>query len=117
MANFFGGLHDHSPSLDSKDILVWVGTKNNVFLVKSFYSSLDNKGADTFPHGIVWNMWAPVRVSFFVWEVTWAKILTQDQLRRRGWKMNKIDATCAKNKKKQVIIFFYIAQKLVFCGN
>ena len=85
--NFFGRLHDHALSLDSDDILVWVDTKNGVFFVKSLYSSLANRGVDPFPHGMVWNSQAPIRVSFFAWEATWAKILMQDQLRKRSWKM------------------------------
>ena len=28
-----------------------------------------------------------MRVSFFAWEATWAKILTLDQLRRKGWRI------------------------------
>ena len=63
--NFFGRLHDHSLSLDSENILVWRDTKNDVFSVKSFYSSLANRGAEPFPHGIVWNSWTSIRVSFF----------------------------------------------------
>ena len=73
--NFFGRLHDHALSLDSDDILVWVDTKNGVFSVKSLYSSLAKRGVDPFSHGIVWNSQAPIRVSFFAWEATWAKIL------------------------------------------
>ncbi|RVW92369.1 hypothetical protein CK203_032468 [Vitis vinifera] len=59
--NFFGRLHDHSLSLDSENILVWRDTKNDVFSVKSFYSSLANRGAEPFPHGIVWNSWTSIR--------------------------------------------------------
>ena len=28
-----------------------------------------------------------MRVSFFAWEVSWTRILTIDQLKRRGWNM------------------------------
>lgn len=57
--------------------MAWVETKNGDFSVKSFYSSLVSRRAKSFPHGRVWNSWAPVRASFFAWEVTYAKILTQ----------------------------------------
>ena len=80
---FFGSLYEHSISLDSKDTIVWLGSKNGNFSVKSYYSFLVNGGATPFPHGIVWNSWASVRVSFFAWEATWARILILDQLRRR----------------------------------
>ncbi|KAL6324547.1 hypothetical protein AAG906_013359 [Vitis piasezkii] len=62
---------------------VWLGSKNGNFSVKSYYSFLVNGGMTPFPHGIVWNSWASVRVSFFAWEATWARILILDQLRRR----------------------------------
>ena len=80
---FFGSLYEHSISLDSKDTIVWLGSKNGNFSVKSYYSFLVNGGTTPFPHDIVWNSWASVRVSFFAWEATWARILILDQLRRR----------------------------------
>ena len=64
--------------------MVWLGLKNDNFSSKSFYSSLASKQAKPFTHDIVWNSWVPMRVSFFAWEATWARILTLDQLKRRG---------------------------------
>ena len=29
----------------------------------------------------------PPRISLFAWEATWAKILTLDQLKKRGWRI------------------------------
>ena len=103
--NFFERLHDLSLSMDSEDLVEWVNTKSGIFSIKS-YSSLASRGADPFPHGIVWNSWAPVRVSFFAWQATWAKIYTLDQLRKIERCL--INATCARKKKKRVIIFFFI---------
>ena len=69
---FFGRLHDYSVALGTDDIMMWVETKINEFLVKFFYSSLASRREEPFPHGTVWNSWALVRVGFFAW----AKILT-----------------------------------------
>ncbi|RVW76218.1 mRNA cap guanine-N7 methyltransferase 2 [Vitis vinifera] len=74
---------------DAWDGVEWVDTKSGIFSVKSFYSSLASKGADPFPHDTAWNSWAPVGVHFFAWEATWGKILTLDQLKKRGWKLPK----------------------------
>ncbi|RVW68261.1 putative ribonuclease H protein [Vitis vinifera] len=63
----------------------WV-TKNGDFQFGP-YSSLASRRVEPFPHGTMWNSWALVRASFFAWEATWSKILTQDQLRRKGWRM------------------------------
>ena len=83
---FFERLYDHSISMDIEDSVEWVDTKSGIFFVRSF-DSLAGTGVDHFPHSVVWNSWVPVRVSFFAWEATWVKILTLDQLKKRGWKM------------------------------
>ena len=99
--NFFERLHDHSLSMDSEDSVEWVDIKSDIFSVKSFYSSLACRGADPFPHGIVSNSWAPVRVNFFTWEATWAKILTLDQLKKRGWKMRNRCYMCKRGRRNE----------------
>ena len=52
---------------------------------KSFYSSLVPCNGRGFPSSLVWNPWVPKRVSFFAWEAIWGRILTMDQLNKRGW--------------------------------
>ncbi|RVW55465.1 hypothetical protein CK203_075201 [Vitis vinifera] len=84
----FGTMVDGA--LGPEDTTVWLDSKNRNFSV-------------------------PVRVSFFAWEATWAKILTLDQLRRKGWRIPN-RSYMYKEKKKWVIIFF-IAQKHAICGN
>ena len=37
-----------------------------------------------FPFRFVWNSWVPTKVSFFTWEASWGKVLTLDQLKKRG---------------------------------
>ncbi|RVW99154.1 hypothetical protein CK203_019008 [Vitis vinifera] len=74
-------------ALGNDNNLVWLETKNGVFSIKSFYTSLASRRVESFPHSIVWNFWAPVRASFFAWEATWVKILTQDQIKKRGRRM------------------------------
>ena len=85
---FFGRLHSYSIGSGTFDTMVWLETKDGDFSVWSFYSSLESRRVEPFPYDTVWNSWVPIRASFFfAREATWAKILTQDQLRRRGWKM------------------------------
>ena len=38
--------------------------------------------------------WIPSKVSFFTWEACWEKILTLDQLQRRGWILANRCALC-----------------------
>ena len=40
-----------------------------------------------FPWESIWAVKAPPRVSFFIWTATWGKILTCDNLMRRGYTM------------------------------
>ena len=72
--------------METDDAMVWLPPKDGAFSVKSFYS-LANRRVEPFPHGIVWNSWVPPRISLFAWEATWAKILTLDQLKKRGWRI------------------------------
>ena len=67
--------------MGTDDVMIWLKTKNSVFIVKS-YSSLASRRAKLFPHSIVWNSWTPIKVNFFAWEATWVKILTQGKLKR-----------------------------------
>jgi hypothetical protein len=54
-----------------------------MFEVKSFYRVLSPQGS-SFPWKSVWRSQAPPRVAFFVWTVVQNKILTLDNLGRRG---------------------------------
>ena len=38
-----------------------------------------------FPWKAIWGVHTPRRVSFFVWAATWGCVLTEDNLKRRGW--------------------------------
>ena len=74
--------------------MVWKASKNEVFSVRSFYNALEDKGEVTFPSKIIWDSWAPTKVSFFSWEVTWDRILSIDQLKKRGWVLAGFRCTC-----------------------
>ena len=54
------------------------------FEVKSFYEMLHGKGVVDFPQKGIWKVKSPLRVAFFVWSTALGKILTIDNLRRRG---------------------------------
>ena len=54
------------------------------FSVKSMYKGLDVSPALDFPHRLVWNPVVPPKMGVFAWEAAWGKVLTLDQLKRRG---------------------------------
>lgn len=65
------------------DRVVWAGTKNRVFSVKSYYLALKGSNGLIFPWKAVWKTKAPNRVAFFAWEAAREAILTGDNLRKR----------------------------------
>ena len=65
MQAFFGKLSAHPTSLETDDVMVWLPTKDGVFSIRPFYSSLENRRVEPLPHGIVWNSWVSPRISFF----------------------------------------------------
>ncbi|KAJ9699595.1 hypothetical protein PVL29_008272 [Vitis rotundifolia] len=71
-----------NPLLEDK--MQWKETKDGFFLVKSLYNALDSRRVDQFPNRIIWSSCVPTKVSFFTWEATWGKVLTLDQLKKRG---------------------------------
>ncbi|RVW74737.1 hypothetical protein CK203_047892 [Vitis vinifera] len=75
-------------------------SKSGVFLVKSFYQSLVQERSGPFPSSMVWNLWAPMEVCLFAWEATWERILTIEQLKRRGWTMLNHCFLCKNEEKK-----------------
>ncbi|RVX20512.1 Transposon TX1 uncharacterized 149 kDa protein [Vitis vinifera] len=68
-----------------EDRMMWKVTSNGSFSVKSLYNDLSSRRAGLFPHGVIWNPSVPSKVSFFAWEASWGKVLTMDQLKKRGW--------------------------------
>uniref|UniRef100_A0A2N9F7K2 Reverse transcriptase zinc-binding domain-containing protein n=1 Tax=Fagus sylvatica TaxID=28930 RepID=A0A2N9F7K2_FAGSY len=72
---------------DFKDWEVDQLRQHGVFDAKSFYHALDGRQVVPFPWKAIWRVKAPRRVSFFVWSAAWGKILTCDNLMRRGYSM------------------------------
>ena len=56
-----------------------------MFDVRSYYVALRNSNPVAFPWKSIWRTKAPRRACFFVWTAAWNKILTCDNLRKRGY--------------------------------
>ena len=85
--------------------MVWWGIKKGDFPVQSFYFSLASRRVELFLCSTTWNSWAHARARFSTSEATWAKTLTQDQLRRREWRMpNKWHMCKAKEETRDHIL-------------
>ncbi|XP_059657206.1 uncharacterized protein LOC132303802 [Cornus florida] len=66
------------------DVLLWAPSSHGRFEVRSLFLCLSNFANRDFLWKTIWRSMAPTRVAFFVWTAVWGKILTIDNLRRRG---------------------------------
>ena len=55
-----------------------------MYTVKESYELLVGGNTRTVPMNILWNSCVSPKVCFFAWEVRWGKVLTMDQLKKRG---------------------------------
>ena len=62
------------------------GSNPSNYSVKLMYEVLNRPTSSSmpFPALSIWNHLVPLKVSFFAWEASWEKVLTLDQLKRRG---------------------------------
>lgn len=67
-----------------KDIVEWKKAKNGILKLKSSFDSLKGGRLVCFPKRMVWDQRVPTKICFSAWEAWWDKVMTLDQLRRRG---------------------------------
>ena len=67
-----------------EDKIIFKGSRNDGFSVKIMYRVLDCSPQVVFPSRSIWNPVIPPRWGFFAWEASWGRVLTLDQLQRRG---------------------------------
>ncbi|OVA19128.1 Reverse transcriptase zinc-binding domain [Macleaya cordata] len=59
-------------------------TTTGVFTVKSTYDFQVESISDDFPRKIIWHPKVPSKIGFFMWTAYHRKILTIDNLKKRG---------------------------------
>ena len=84
MLSFFEFIQSFLPSRETDDKLVWPLRKSGQFDVRSYYGALQASNRSRFPWKIIWGVKAPRRISFFLWTAACGKILTCDNLMKRG---------------------------------
>ena len=67
-----------------EDKILFKGSRNDAYSVSSMYRELECFPHAAFPSRSIWNYVVPPRMGFFAWEASWGKVLTLDQLKRRG---------------------------------
>jgi hypothetical protein len=87
---FYGKLYETWRHVGGVDRICWIPSKRMFFEVRSFFGVLSissdryEGGCSSFPWKGIWKVKVPLRVSFFVWTASLGKILTLDNLRKRG---------------------------------
>ena len=73
--------------------------KGGSFTVKSSYNLLEGGSHQLVPSKLLWNPCVPTKISFFAWEVWWGKILTMNQLKKRGFTLASRCPFCGEKEK------------------
>jgi hypothetical protein len=81
---FFGMLYSLRWRQGGEDCIRWIPSKRKKFEVRSFFHELSLSGVSSFPCRSIWKVKVPLRVSFFVWMAALGKILSVDNLQKRG---------------------------------
>lgn len=73
---------------NTNDRLIWKLENKGSFSVKSYYNYLAGHNrivANSFPAKMIWRANAPTKISFLTWEASKERILTADNLMKRGF--------------------------------
>jgi hypothetical protein len=83
--------------------MVWTPSRHG-FAVKSYYTILSSPNSEepgSFPWKSIWKVKAPTHIAFFLWATTVGRILTVDNLKRRGFQL--INRYCLCKKDEEII--------------
>ena len=81
---FFFFLHNKKIRSVQEDRLLLKDSNSDGFSVRHMYCKLMFSPPFDFPSRSIWNPIVPPKLGFFAWEASWGKVLTLDQLKRRG---------------------------------
>ena len=84
MVRFLQILHDQNFRPKGEDMLLLKEVKEKRFSVQAMYKCYDSSPAFDFPYHSIWNSVVPLKIGIFTWEAVWGKVLTLDNLKRRG---------------------------------
>ena len=85
VVEFLTLIESKAPLWEVEDGSWWHLRKNGRFDIRSFYDALRDSPHVVFPWKSIWHTKAPRRVRFFVCSAAWNKILTCDNLSKRGY--------------------------------
>ena len=77
--------------------MFWEPSSCRTLSLKSLYSILDHGDPILFPHGQQ-RFYAHPKVAFLAWKASWEKILTLEQVKRRGFSLVNRCFLCQRNE-------------------
>ena len=97
--NLFNLIKDKKINSLEQDKRVWKLTKYGRFSIKSSFDFLEGeRETSLFPKRLFWNKWVPSKMGFFAWEAWWERVLTMDQLKRKGFSLANRCPLCGKDE-------------------
>ena len=84
LTSFLDLIYATSLSGMREDLLCWESLFNHKFVVKRYNCSLSPHSPIMFPWKLIWKVKVPPRIAFFSWTSALGKVLTIDNLRKRG---------------------------------
>ncbi|CAL1402815.1 unnamed protein product [Linum trigynum] len=81
--------------------ITWKQEASSNFSVRSFYRELAgirSRDIEDFPVEKVWVSWIPSKICYFIWLVYHNKVLTLDNLKKRGWCLANKCVLCMKDE-------------------
>ena len=82
------------------DKFCWCLRGSGKFDTRSFYKEISGANISPFPCLTIWPVKIPKRVAFFVWKIALGRILTLDNLMRRGATISELVLYVSKERGK-----------------
>ena len=98
-----------------EDMLKWEETTNDT-LVNSTYLALRSRPVESFPWLGVWKTGVQPKISLFTWEAIWGKILTCDQLQKRGFTLANRFYLCLEEEETADHLLLSLCEDKTFMG-
>ncbi|KAG8060373.1 hypothetical protein GUJ93_ZPchr0002g26796 [Zizania palustris] len=99
---------------DTKDSVLWSLTSKGTFTVSSFYLALKTQNLVK-RRNVVWGLKVPLKIKIFLWLAYKNKILTRDNLVKRGWKGDiKNCVFCCREESVQHLFFDCSVAKFIW---
>jgi zinc-binding in reverse transcriptase len=98
-----------------EDSYIWRWKNKGLFTTNSCYSWLDFGGVENNQYQLIWSASIPLKIKICLWLVRKNKILTKENLQKRGWRgQNECIFVMLM---KQLIIYLYTVQLLLVFGH